>query len=77
MFFVSSIVMNYENLMLTGAGINGSWAALQLARRGAKVILLEKVHFISTFKIVSFLLSVVFLSEFLVPSRRRFISLQK
>ncbi len=75
--FVSSLVMNYNNLMLIGAGINGSWAALQLARRGAKVILLEKVHFISVFKIVSDLLSVVCLSEFLVPSKRCVVSVCK
>jgi hypothetical protein len=59
---------------LIGAGINGSWAALQLARRGAKVILLEKVHFISTSKIVFdyYLLPIVLL----VPSQWRYISFQ-
>jgi hypothetical protein len=70
--------MNYDNLMLIGAGINGSWAALQLARRGAKVFLLEKVYFISTLKIVFdyYLLSIIFLSVFLVLSKWRCIRFQ-
>ena len=33
---------HYDHIVV-GAGINGSFAALQLTRRGARVLLLEKV----------------------------------
>ena len=36
----------YDYIVI-GAGINGSWSALHLAKRGHKVLLLEQVNFLA------------------------------
>ena len=63
----------YEHIVI-GAGINGSSAAYQLARRGRKVLLLEKVITgIIYFKIVlnfGVLFSSLFLTAEAVPMAR-------
>ena len=63
----------YEHIVI-GAGINGSSAAYQLARRGRKVLLLEKVITgIIYFKIVlnfGVLCSSLFLTAEAVPMAR-------
>lgn len=38
----SVATLDYDHIVI-GAGINGSWAALHLAKRGHKTLLLEQV----------------------------------
>ena len=39
--------MTFIDLIFVGGGINGLCTAYQLARRGTRTILIEKVHFIA------------------------------
>ena len=50
----------YDYIVI-GAGINGSWSALHLAKRGHKVLLLEQVKFlVSSINLSKFLLFSLF-----------------